>query len=285
MLVPLFLFLLACTTRVLEMQTSITITIVITSLCRLFGTYRILKWPFYAFLFVLLVVDLCLYVGVRVMIHVLTKRSERSFEAARSYEEWLQLAKRADEREGRDIWRREPANADFDWRHVKATTERLRAARESGDAAALRSLLQMCLKHSPYGELHEGLYVQARAGGKLLLEEYRDEVCCSLRALASERLGGGSAAASARDEFFLAARTSLGGCALVLSGGAMFGVFHFGVVKALLELNALPRIICGASAGAVVAAVTCTRRDEELAEVLSDQSDLYREMGPQGPFQ
>ena len=51
---------------------------------------------------------------------------------------------------------------------------------------------------------------------------------------------------------FMAARASIGGCALVLSGGATFGIFHFGVVKALVELKLLPPVVCGASAGAVV---------------------------------
>lgn len=38
------------------------------------------------------------------------------------------------------------------------------------------------------------------------------------------------------------------------------------------------------AAGAVVACVACTRTDDELRHVLHDQSDLYRELGSDGPF-
>lgn len=38
----------------------------------------------------------------------------------------------------------------------------------------------------------------------------------------------------------------------MLSGGATFGKFHFGVLKALYEQDLLPRIICGSSVGALL---------------------------------
>lgn len=43
---------------------------------------------------------------------------------------------------------------------------------------------------------------------------------------------------------------------------------HFGVVRALLDEDLLPRVITGTSAGAIVAALTCTRTDEELRVLL-----------------
>ena len=43
---------------------------------------------------------------------------------------------------------------------------------------------------------------------------------------------------------------------------------HFGVVKAFLEANLLPRVISGTSAGGLVAALVCTRTDAELRELL-----------------
>ena len=67
----------------------------------------------------------------------------------------------------------------------------------------------------------------------------------------------------------------------------MLGVYHFGVVKALLEMGALPSIISGTSAGAVVAACVACRTDAELELTLSDLGeggDLFREMGSHGPL-
>ena len=43
-----------------------------------------------------------------------------------------------------------------------------------------------------------------------------------------------------------------------------FVIDHFGVVKAFLDARLLPRVITGTSAGGLVAALVCTRTDEEL---------------------
>jgi len=60
------------------------------------------------------------------------------------------------------------------------------------------------------------------------------------------------------------ARQTYGRTALCLSGGAANGFFHFGHIKALREVDLLPSIISGASAGTLVSAFVCTRTDEEL---------------------
>jgi TAG lipase / steryl ester hydrolase / phospholipase A2 / LPA acyltransferase len=53
----------------------------------------------------------------------------------------------------------------------------------------------------------------------------------------------------------------------MLSGGASFGKFHFGLLKALFEQDLMPRIICGSSIGSVMAAIMCTRKYSDLEEV------------------
>jgi NTE family protein len=52
----------------------------------------------------------------------------------------------------------------------------------------------------------------------------------------------------------------------MLSGAGSLGPFHFGVAKALIEQDLLPSVISGSSAGAFVAAVLGTCRDEEFLE-------------------
>jgi predicted acylesterase/phospholipase RssA len=54
-----------------------------------------------------------------------------------------------------------------------------------------------------------------------------------------------------------------------LSGGATFGYYHLGVVKALFDRRLLPSVITGTSAGGLIAALICSRTDEELAQVLN----------------
>jgi Patatin-like phospholipase len=89
--------------------------------------------------------------------------------------------------------------------------------------------------------------------------------------------------------FLKRARAAYGRTALCLSGGAMMGeempqnrpessterelndfaflflgLYHFGHVLGLLEAGVLPDIISGTSGGSVIAAVVCTRTDDEI---------------------
>ena len=43
---------------------------------------------------------------------------------------------------------------------------------------------------------------------------------------------------------------------------------HFGVIKAFVDADLLPRVITGTSAGGLVAALACTRTDTELKALL-----------------
>lgn len=65
-------------------------------------------------------------------------------------------------------------------------------------------------------------------------------------------------------KFFRDVRQIYGRTALLLSGGASYGTFHLGVVKALFEHGLLPRIIAGTSVGSIVAAIVCVRTNDEL---------------------
>jgi len=52
----------------------------------------------------------------------------------------------------------------------------------------------------------------------------------------------------------------------MLSGGATLGLIHLGVIKVLFQLNLLPQILAGSSAGSVIASFICTKTDEELKD-------------------
>lgn len=52
-------------------------------------------------------------------------------------------------------------------------------------------------------------------------------------------------------DFFRSSSKNLGSSALCLSGGASFGYYHFGVIRALLDQGLLPRVVTGTSAGAL----------------------------------
>ncbi len=46
------------------------------------------------------------------------------------------------------------------------------------------------------------------------------------------------------------------------------GLYHNGVMKALIENDLLPRVVSGASAGSIVASIVATRNDSECKSFL-----------------
>mmetsp|Transcript_7727 Transcript_7727/g.15526 ORF Transcript_7727/g.15526 Transcript_7727/m.15526 type:complete len:692 (+) Transcript_7727:28-2103(+) len=93
-----------------------------------------------------------------------------------------------------------------------------------------------------------------------LIREYIDEVRLHLEQITL------SDDISIREKltFLRETRHSFGRTALVLSGGGVMGVFHLGVLKALVDHHMVPRILAGSSAGSLVGAFIATRSDAEL---------------------
>ncbi|KAK3394167.1 hypothetical protein B0H63DRAFT_38307 [Podospora didyma] len=76
-------------------------------------------------------------------------------------------------------------------------------------------------------------------------------------------------------DFIHDTRQAFGRSTLVLQGGAIFGLCHLGVIKALFLRGLLPRIITGTATGALIAALVATHTEEELPSVLKgDGIDL-----------
>lgn len=147
----------------------------------------------------------------------------------------------------------------------------LAATRAGGDILetmhALRSDLLRNFGGITNPALHESLPTVP-----LPIKDYINEVQACMDAVASappdrlpleEKLG-----------FLKETRHAFGRTALVLSGGGSFGAFHIGVVSALMEAKLLPRVISGSSAGAIVAAIVCTRSDAELQAQIASISDV-----------
>ena len=65
--------------------------------------------------------------------------------------------------------------------------------------------------------------------------------------------------------FFAETRHSYGKTALFLSGGASFGKWHFGFLRALYEQDLFPRIVAGSSIGALLGCLICTHDYSEMA--------------------
>jgi len=117
------------------------------------------------------------------------------------------------------------------------------------------------------------LYKHSHIGTKKLIERYIESVEKTLAALLDVSAKQGDQCPFTPRKLvdqIKHTRQSFGRSALLLSGGGTFGMNHIGVVKCLWDTRLLPRIISGASAGSIVAAVLCTKTDEEIPTVMHE---------------
>ncbi|WAQ90145.1 hypothetical protein PtA15_12A131 [Puccinia triticina] len=191
-------------------------------------------------------------------------RVKRKLQAAETYEEWKAAALELDGLLGFEHWKRSSSNAYYDSASVRKVVTSLERLRAAGDAEALMAVLEVCLRANFAGIESIRLYSQTHLGTKTLIETYVDEVEKSLVYLRQTRAISGPE----KTVFFRRAAKNLGTTALCLSGGATFGFYHFGVLRALLDAKLIPTVITGTSAGALVAAFLCTHTDEELERLL-----------------
>lgn len=133
-------------------------------------------------------------------------------------------------------------------------------------------LVRTSLSRDLGGMSNSRLYKHSNIGTKKLIERYIDSTLATIKALVKTSAHNLPPGLETKDilEQVVYARQAFGRSALLLSGGATFGMNHIGVLKALFDTQLLPRIISGASAGSIVCAVLCTRTDEEIPEVLKN---------------
>jgi NTE family protein len=192
--------------------------------------------------------------------------------AAVHVDEWQIAAERIDELTGADAWRGEPTSIHYDADAIQADIAALKAQRAQGDPEALADTLSASLYRHQTDIADRDLYDVALGGTKHLIETYLQTCESSLEWLASVEMPP-DAAARRLERFHVAWRV-YGRSALMLSGGATLGFHHLGVVKALFEAGLLPKILTGASTGAMIAAGVCVRDDTELADLFANPRQM-----------
>lgn len=200
---------------------------------------------------------------------------DRAMNRAASYPEWHELALEHDRLSGADDWR---ADDRCEWIHageLRSTIARLRRLRRRGEPWTVMEAFQDALFRHQGECAQPELYQVARAGTKRVIGEYLDEIEATFHWLLARRAPGVDDAYRLRQVKRIG--RVYGRPALMLSGGALLGLFHFGVVKALFEQDLLPRSISGSSMGAIIAAWACTHTDDELRDLFADTSKINRE--------
>jgi TAG lipase/lysophosphatidylethanolamine acyltransferase len=213
------------------------------------------------------------------------------------------------------LWRNNATSRYYDYRLINERLASIVAAQNSGDVEALVNLLRSGLVRNLGNITAPRLYNRSFAGTKFLIEEYITQVAEAIEDISSlpteagslgsvypsthsfpqvslashdsrgsdggaRQNGNGRAARGTMStqmklDFVHDTRQAFGRSTLVLQGGAIFGLCHLGVVKALFLRGLLPRIITGTATGALIAALVAIHNEEELPGVLKgDGIDL-----------
>jgi TAG lipase/steryl ester hydrolase/phospholipase A2/LPA acyltransferase len=185
--------------------------------------------------------------------------------------EWLESAEELDELCGSDEWKETAESDEYDFLAVKSRLETIDTAMASDDVGLIIHTLRTSLDRGIGGIMNPTLYTHSRIGTKDLIDEYVSRATNLVSRLLQL---AGRPAVGLTDSLWITnevefARQAFGRTALLLSGGATFGMHHIGVVKALWETRLLPRIISGASAGSIVSAVLCASTDEEIPGIIA----------------
>ncbi|KAI0976853.1 acyl transferase/acyl hydrolase/lysophospholipase [Xylaria arbuscula] len=217
---------------------------------------------------------------------------------AESCRQWDTAAQELDVLEGNEEWKADTSTGDYNPDMLATRLRDLDDARAAGDVRAMMHLVRTALSRDLGGMGNIDLYRHSYCGTKKLIERYVDSALQTIAALvdrstphprdydndpsdhnASNNASDGSDDMDTRDDrvgprdlldAMLYSRQSFGRSALLLSGGGTFGMTHIGVLKALFEAKLLPRIISGASAGAIVCAVFCAKTDDEIPAVIEE---------------
>ncbi|KAK3291902.1 acyl transferase/acyl hydrolase/lysophospholipase [Chaetomium fimeti] len=189
---------------------------------------------------------------------------------ARTLKDWEEAAAELDQLEGNDEWKLDDTSTESDYHPelIQAKLDALDTARTNCDISTMMYLIRTELSRDTGGMGNMELYRHSYIGTKVLIERYVDSALETIDALVEKTASGFDRDPRELLEGMVYARQSFGRSALLLSGGATFGMAHIGVLKTLYRERLLPRIISGASAGSIVCAVLCTRKDEEVPELI-----------------
>ncbi|KAF7965985.1 hypothetical protein HWV62_40557 [Athelia sp. TMB] len=234
--------------------------------------FVLLRWPLLLFILAFIAGEFGLYVFIRQLVNgkewLLAWRGRKGalrkqLRAARSYEEWKKAALAMDEHLKFQEWKQVDEDPYYDWRLVRKVRRSLKALREKNDVRGVLGVLETCIRTNFAAVESPRLYSESLCIADTL-KAFLDEQHNALEFIRTTP----ELSIEEKKRFFKSANTNLGSSALCLSGGGSFGYYHFGVVKAFLDANLLPRVITGTSAGGLVAALVCTRTDAELRRLI-----------------
>ncbi|KAH3686930.1 hypothetical protein WICPIJ_002091 [Wickerhamomyces pijperi] len=186
---------------------------------------------------------------------------------SQNYHQWIDNALKLDEYLNLNQWKLKKFFYYYDYHTILITTQTLQKLTAQGRTEELMLTLNNCLRSNFAGTENAVIYSQTYYGTKAIVEEYNSQVQKSLLCIIDDL----TLPSVLKYQFFKNISSNFGKSTLCLSGGACFAYNHFGVIKALLDQDLLPDIISGTSGGGIVAALTATRTNKELKELIKPE--------------
>ncbi|KAI8346367.1 acyl transferase/acyl hydrolase/lysophospholipase [Choanephora cucurbitarum] len=228
-------------------------------------SHSLLRYPLIIWIGFIMLMELIAYFSLRQIVRIWEnvfswrgqkRRLREQLRQSRNYREWCEAADALDRYMGKNEWKKTVPYAYYNYRLLQKVVRHLRKYRQGDteeDAKNLMDVLYACLKQNFAGIENARMYSNTYLVTK------------SIDALAKSKHISNEEKALA----FKVYSKNYGRTAFCLSGGAGFGYYHLGVIRALLDRGLLPTIITGTSAGSLMSAIVCTRTDEELNEILN----------------
>ncbi|KAJ9606498.1 Lipase 5 [Cladophialophora chaetospira] len=196
----------------------------------------------------------------------------RRMDEAETLTEYESCTVDLDKLQGHEAWKQEKDSIEpgYNPEIIEKQMVRLKHAVIDQDRGALEYILRTGLSRDLGGMNSLRLYKHSWFGTKKLIDEYIETVLQSVETFSetSSRNDIPTTEVRLHQQSLEDALKFFGRSALTLSGGALLGMKHVGVVKTLWEAELLPEIISGASAGSIVAGIVGSSTDERMEEVL-----------------
>lgn len=197
------------------------------------------------------------------------QKLQHQLDHAQSYDDWKSLALKLDVESGLQEWKYNNSSNCFDAELLSYRHKLLKKYRVQQRVLDLVYVLREGLSHDIANIGHPLLFNSTYIGTKKLIEDYVEEVSNCLKYIASSECI--TFQRFDKIAFFEHCAKAYGQPALMFSGGATLGLFHTGVVKALLERDLMPKVISGSSAGAIMTAMLGVAKPADLPKILSGQ--------------
>jgi len=209
-----------------------------------------------------------------------TETLTRCMHEAITLAEYEECTVALDQLQGHERWKEEKESVEPGYNPdvIDTQIDMLQRAIATSDLGAMQHVLRTGLSRDLGGMNMLRLYKHSWFGTKFLIDVYINTVLDTIDKFTDTTIRYNLPTTEVRfyQQSLEDALKYMGRSALTLSGGALLGMKHIGVVKTLWEADLLPEIISGASAGSIVAGIVGTSTDERMLEVLEyfPNSDL-----------